>query len=66
MLLDPGQHDIQGIVCGNSVGGQLITDDELRLPAASVQRRDRKPRRGRGDRGAVITLHHVQAQIETR
>ena len=64
LLLDPGQHVVQLGALRNCLAARLISKDELRLAAAAVQWRHRHSSGVGGDRGTVVALHHVQAQVE--
>lgn len=51
VFFDPRQHVVQLGALGNRLGGGVISQDELRPPAAAVQGRHRQPGRVGGDRG---------------
>ena len=68
--LDPGEHVVELGPFGNCILGGLppasITQNELRLTAAAVQRRDGQSGGVGGDRGAVVDGDDVQTQVQAR
>jgi hypothetical protein len=64
LLLDPRQHIVEFGAFGNVLGGSCVSQNELRLSPASVQRCHGEPCGIGGDGSTVVQRNHVQAQIQ--